>query len=856
MEYRTDRIVKVPEFVEMETGQDFILLEPQRPHWVETDKRGRDIAKLFNGKRTFVDVVALYQNLYELDGAKAFVHVDTFLQDALRSGFAHEAFLNHELPYFGREAYLKNARLKEIWLHTNNFCNLTCRHCLVSSSPFADKGLPLEKMKDVISQSFSLGVRRFYFTGGEPFARADIFELVHKVLSYNDTELLILTNATLFTKERLEKLKAFPRERLHLQVSVDGSAKEVNDAIRGKGTFEKICGCLHSLKEAGFTPTLTVVVTKANAEDIPNMPRFVRAMGLSRLHLLWLHKRGRAMEQNDMALSVDELIEVVKKTLAAANQLNVEVDNFTNAVTRLLSPAGEKYDISMAGYESLCVYSDGEVYPSAALANIKELSCGNILHRSLEEIYKYSRVLMMFRGATVVNKEVCKECPLKFICGGGDIEHSYYYSHDDSKQRSILGEDPYCGLHKFLYKEAFTYLLKDGLKPNAKSGFTAPFVFRFMGDAVKNNTQKKETTLAKYASGNGNGNGNGRGNGKLKPAHTVHLSHSECVLTFNPYEGRDKVRSYYKEAAVEPQAELCCPTKYDPQDVGHIPQDVLDRFYGCGSPVALAELKEGETFLDLGCGAGIDVFTAAKKVGAEGLAIGVDMTGEMLSVARECKKAVARNLGFDNTFFLKGFLEELPLSDKSVDCLTSNCVINLSVNKGKVFQEMWRVLKDNGRVVLSDIVSEKSLPVTIHSNPKLWGECIGGALTENEFIALLKKSGFYGIKTLKKTLWKNVEGYDVFSVTVRGYKFEKKEGCIYIGQYAIYQGPFEAVVDEEGHFFPRGQKVEVCTDTYEKLSHPPYDSSFAVLDVEETVKKEWAAKLEKEGMAACAPGCC
>ncbi len=853
MEYRADAVVNIPKFVEMEAGNDFILLDPQRPHWLATDKKGRDIAKLFNGKRAFGDVVTLYQNLHGVDAAKAFVHVDTFLQDAMRSGFAMPTSSNSGLPYQGREAELQNTHLKELWLHTNNFCNLTCRHCLVSSSPFADKGLPFEQISKIIHEAYALGVRRFYFTGGEPFTRKDIFELIHDVLSYEDTELVILTNATLLTQERLEKLKAFPRERLQFQVSSDGSARAINDSIRGAGTFEKICDGIHSLKEAGFTPTLTVVITKANAEDIHNMPRFARSMGLSRLHLLWLHKRGRVMEQSDMALSVDELIDVVKKTLAAAKELNVEVDNFTTAVSRLLSPANEKYDLSMAGYESLCVYSDGEVYPSAALANIKELSCGNALQRPLKEIYRYSRVLMNFRGATVVEKDVCKECPLKFICGGGDIEHSYYYSNDDPGKRTILGEDPYCELHKFLYKQAFAHLLKDGLKQNVKSGFTAPFAFRFMGDAVKNNAQKKETVLTKVASGNGNGNGNG--NGKLKPAHIVRLSHSECVLTFNAYEGREKVQKFYKEAAIESQAELCCPTKYDPSDVGHIPQDVLDRFYGCGSPVTLADLKEGETFLDLGSGAGIDVFTASKKVGAKGYAIGVDMTDEMLSVATKCKRIVAQNLGYDNTAFYKGYLEVLPVSDKSVDCITSNCVINLSVNKANVFREMWRVLKDYGRIVISDIVSEKPLPVNITSNPQLWGECIGGALTENEFILSLKKAGFYGIETLKKTFWKSVERNDVFSVTVRGFKFEKKTGCTYVGQYAVYQGPYEAVVDEEGHLFPRGQKVEVCTDTFQKLSQPPYDASFVVLDTDETTKKEWSAK-QKEGALSCAPGCC
>lgn len=843
MEYRPDAVYKTPEYVELETAQEVVLLDPEKPQWIATDRRGRDIARLFNGERTMKDIVARYQERYLVDPVKAYVDVNTFLEDALRAGFIlrkmsrngdHLSLL--PAPYPGREAYLKNAALKELWLHTNNVCNLTCRHCLVSSSPRGGRGLSFEKLCAVIEEAYSLGVRRFFFTGGEPFARPDIFELIHEVLHRPETELVILTNATLLTKERLEKFKDISRERLHLQVSLDGASEDMNDSVRGKGTHKKILQGVRNLISIGFKPTLTTVITSANAEDIPGMPALVKSLGLSRLHLLWLHKRGRALDFNDLSLSTPELVGVVAKTLKVTHALGVEIDNFGKVLARIQNTPGEKFDLSTAGYESLCVYSDGQVYPSAALANIPELACGSILEDSLESIYKNSLVLKSFREASVLIKDVCQNCHLKFICGGGDIEHSYYYSSDDPKQRTILGEDPYCDIHKFLYMQAFHKVISEGQGTNLRSGFTSPFIIRSMGDALKNNAGK-----------------NGNGTSASRP---VHLSHSECVLTFRAYEGRKKVQQFYKKAAVTPQAELCCPTKYDPADVGHIPQDVLDRFYGCGSPVALAQLKEGETFLDLGSGAGIDVFTAAKKVGALGRAIGVDMTDEMLAVAAECKNIVAQNLGYDNTAFYKGYLEDLPVSDKSVDCITSNCVINLSVNKGKVFSEMWRALKDNGRIVVSDIVSEKPLSVTIHSNPKLWGECIGGALTENEFIALLKKLGFYGIETLKKTFWKTVEGYNVFSVTVRGYKFEKKAGCTYAGQYAVYQGPFEAVVDEEGHFFPRGQKVEICTDTFEKLSHPPYQFSFVLLDADESVKKNWEKNLKEEKGVGCTPGCC
>ncbi len=307
-------------------------------------------------------------------------------------------------------------------------------------------------------------------------------------------------------------------------------------------------------------------------------------------------------------------------------------------------------------------------------------------------------------------------------------------------------------------------------------------------------------------------------------------THSNRELSFDADRSRDVVRQFYSKAAEEPQKELCCPTSYPTEDVSHIPQEVIDRFYGCGSPISIANVKEGETVVDLGSGAGIDCFIVAKKVGPSGKVIGVDMTDRMLNIASESSSIVANNLGYDVVDFRKGFLEEIPVDSKSVDLVTSNCVINLSPDKKKVFSEMWRILKDNGRIVISDIVSEVEIPPHILTNDRLLGECIAGALTEEQFFSYLEQAGFYGLQILKKLYWKEVDNHRFFSLTLRGYKFEKRAGCVYIGQRAIYNGPFKAVTDDEGHLFPRCEAVEVCTDTAEKLSKPPYAGLFIITD--------------------------
>src|SRR5262249_58655805 len=194
----------------------------------------------------------------------------------------------------------------------------------------------------------------------------------------------------------------------------------------------------------------------------------------------------------------------------------------------------------------------------------------------------------------------------------------------------------------------------------------------------------------------------------------------------------------------------------------------------------------------------------------------------------ENRPVVAGNLGYDAVEFRKGFLEAIPVADRSVDAVTSNCVVNLSPDKARVFAEIWRVLKNHGRAVIADIVSAREVPPHLKTNPKLWGECTVGALTQEGFLAALEKAGFYGVEVLKKVYWKSIEGYPFYSVTARGWKFEKTAGCVVRGQRGRSLGPGKALLDEEGHTFPRGLEVEVCTDTAAKLSEAPYSGSFHV----------------------------
>jgi len=777
-----------------------VLVDPARPNWVATDEVGARILALFDGKRTIAETTATYALATGLEWAKAWQHVDTLARDALRQRFLSETPAVPD-AYAGRAAALTQRVLAELWIHTNNSCNLACRHCLVSSGPDGDRGLPTATLLDVIAQARALGTRRFFFTGGEPFLRKDIFTLIDAVLSDPMAALAILTNGLLFTPARLAEIAQRDTARLKIQISLDGATPAINDPIRGMGSHGKIADGIRAAVAAGLDVTVSTVITETNVDDIPEITRYVGALGVRAHHLLWLHKRGRSDESGvDRTPSVAQVINAVRKARAVGDAVGVRIDNQDAVQARLRYPVGTKRDLASAAVSSLCVYSDGKVYPSAAMADIPDLLCGDVLTESLEAIWRQGGVPRAFLSASVMDKPICRHCPIRFFCGGGDIEHAHFYGG------TIAAHDPYCDLHKAMFSDAFFDLARerDALTQHP-SGFNAPILYTGMGE--------RAIHCADHAAPN-----------------QVITSRSECVLTFDLDAPRKVVREFYGAAARAPSAELCCPVQPDAQDLTHIPPEVIERFYGCGSPVGLAGIHAGETVVDLGSGAGIDVFIAAKKVGPTGRAIGVDMTDPMLGVARGAQATVAQNLGYDVVEFRAGFLEAIPLPDQTADLLTSNCVINLSPDKRRVFSEMWRVLKNHGRIVVADIVSDREVPPHQRKDPRLWGECISGALTEEEFLADLERAGFYGIQVLSKTFWKVVEGHRFSSLTVRGYKFEKTAGCLYMGQTATYLGPGKGISDEEGHWFPRNVAISVCTDTAAKLSYPPYAMLFVVHD--------------------------
>ncbi len=305
--------------------------------------------------------------------------------------------------------------------------------------------------------------------------------------------------------------------------------------------------------------------------------------------------------------------------------------------------------------------------------------------------------------------------------------------------------------------------------------------------------------------------------------------------TFTPVE--IAVQNRYREAAQKKVEALCCPVDYDPGYLGVIPQEVLERDYGCGNPTR--HLRPGETVLDLGSGGGKTCFIASQVVGAAGRVIGVDMNDDMLALARKHQKTVGDALGWHNVDFRKGriqdlaldlelldaelkqcpiasaealfaaerFAEELRLqrplvAADSVDVVISNCVLNLvdPRAKSRVFQEIFRVLKPGGRAVISDIASTEEVPAAMQGNAELWSGCIAGALTEEAFLRAFRDSGFSGIRILKRdaTPWRVVQGIEFRSLTVEAGK-GAPEGGPGRKHAVIGHGPIKEVRDESRH---------------------------------------------------------
>ena len=248
--------------------------------------------------------------------------------------------------------------------------------------------------------------------------------------------------------------------------------------------------------------------------------------------------------------------------------------------------------------------------------------------------------------------------------------------------------------------------------------------------------------------------------------------------TYNPNH-KTAIQERYGAAAIEKESCLCTPVSFNPKYLEAIPEEVIERDYGCGDPTKWVRIND--VVLDLGSGSGKNAFICAQIVGKGGQVIGVDQNQDMLNLSRESIEYVAQKIGYKNTKFIKGSIEKLDeidinlnpiIKDKSIDIILSNCVLNLvnPASRNNLLNNIKRVLKSNGRIAISDIVSNKKVPLELQKDPDLWSGCISGAWYEPEFIEDFKKLGFKNLNFAERSSepWKVIEDIEFRTVTLVG----------------------------------------------------------------------------------------
>jgi ubiquinone/menaquinone biosynthesis C-methylase UbiE len=336
---------------------------------------------------------------------------------------------------------------------------------------------------------------------------------------------------------------------------------------------------------------------------------------------------------------------------------------------------------------------------------------------------------------------------------------------------------------------------------------------------------------------------------------------------------KELVSERYAEGAKEREEALCCPVDYDVSLLNLLPQEIIERDYGCGDPSRY--VREGDVVLDLGSGGGKICYMAAQLVGENGKVIGVDMTDDMLALARKHQEEMAGKLGGDRVEFKKGHIQDLALSldglekklasspitnatelaalenwksqqrenepmitDSSVSLVISNCVLNLVDKKDRVqmISEIFRVLEPGGRVAISDIICDEMVPQSLQQDASLWSGCISGAFEEQEFLQAFIDAGFVAVSYDKwdEKPWQVVEGIEFRSATLTAVK-PSRDNLYDAGQALIYKGPYQQVSDDLGNVFPRGQRIAVSRRTYELMMSGPYAEDFVGLSPQEAV---------------------
>ena len=422
MPFQPDDVPYIPEerLCEEKEGKMYLILAPELPNCISVNAEAKTVMDLCDGAKTIREITEeLSRNLGE-DPEENLSDMVNFFNYLESKKFAFKEPIKRE--FLPREP----DNLEQLWLNITNKCNLKCRHChSFFGSPLKNE-LTTEEITDLIKEASHFKECTLIISGGEPFCRDDIVEIVEAASHYFGERISVITNGTLINDEKAHILAD---SHVKVQISLEGPDEESNDTIRGKGVFTKAVTALRRLKRLGVDVIVRMTLLKTNKHKMRETIEFVKKEGIAPVSFELLKMGGRSLDSlEDINPTTDELIQTyrqIKELDPDSSYIGFD-ESLKPGVTRMV-----KRDLCSAGHRMLSVGADGGVYPCAGLM-YPEFLAGNIREKPLEEIWKESPVLKKIRRLSVSQIPECKDCPIRYMCGGGclvDIfwEHKTLY---------------------------------------------------------------------------------------------------------------------------------------------------------------------------------------------------------------------------------------------------------------------------------------------------------------------------------------------------------------------------------------------------------------------------------------------
>jgi radical SAM protein with 4Fe4S-binding SPASM domain len=705
--------IVIEELAHFEKDGVHIYIDPEFPNWISTNKTGAYIIENLRNSSLTDLALKLSKNL-NTNFEVILQDSKNFLKELEKREFS--GVKRHGKVYPGRSEVIGCGLLQELWVYTNNSCNLRCKHCFVSAGEVSKNEMNTQELKSLIDEASSLGAFRFYFTGGEPFLREDIFKLIDHVLGENMNELIILSNGTLFNKEKLRKLKQFKRSNLKIQVSLEGPNAITNDKVRGPGSFERALRGIKNLVNLGMSPIVTTTLTKNNIDSLIKMPELLSSLGVKHYHVLFLQNRGRATNSaEDISVPPIEITEIMRKLITISKRYGIVLDNEMSLHVRTKAKRGRKFDLCNSCFEMLSVDSTGNVYPCAPLNGEEEFNLGSIKERPLRDIWHNSEAAQVIRDNSVSIKEGCRTCFLRFICGGGCFCQSYYSSKVMGKG-DISHRDPYCHTFKELIFDRLWELATPKVYSSPIDGYEPPRVISSMDSSLPS-CSVPSTRVKDFE-------------------YEIGSFHCSCVLGIE-IEGEHKILTRGKNRLAKAACFNERAIEYDEWFT-----TPLGRRYDSAAKKRIfskINVKPGNKVLEVGCGTGNYTLELA-KMGAD--VVGVDASEWMLRIA-------ISNARENNVNIIPKHTEakDLLFQDETFDFVISINLLEYPPDPKKAVNEMIRVLKKGGKLILGVLNKNSLWGLTRSMKMGLGVEAYFGArfLSNKEVVSLLSKEQLEGI---------------------------------------------------------------------------------------------------------------